>query len=233
MSSGGRPRRRSPIDVGKRLPVPDTKIKLSEEERVFCTEYVDISVSQGKTLGAALHAIRRAFPQARATPAMMMEYARKILARQSVQDYILHLQTEISMRSLVKLPRLQEELERIAFANWLDYGYVDDKGQMVIDLRGMDPSHASAIAEIEVTELFRPRGRKTKIKLHDKNAAIDKLVRILGGYNDTVTVKNITREDIQAAIEKMKQRLREQGIPIPGEEVPMLPAREVEYAASE
>jgi phage terminase small subunit len=80
--------------------------------------------------------------------------------------------------------RVLEELKRIVFA---DPRKFYDKNGRLKPIHELDDATASALASIDVDSLYAGRGPKkklagttTKIRMHDKLAAIDKAMRYLG-----------------------------------------------------
>jgi phage terminase small subunit len=86
----------------------------------------------------------------------------------------------------VTAERVIGELARIAFANVSDYVRVGPDGELEADLRGCTRDETAALQEVAVEQFQRPgddkarQGRRVKIKLADKRAALVDLARHLG-----------------------------------------------------
>lgn len=85
----------------------------------------------------------------------------------------------------------------------------DEKGNLK-SIHEIDEDTRRCIASIEVEELFEGRGknketvgRLKKVKLWDKNAALDKLFRYLALYKDPGTKDNPVHHQVQVVYEKM------------------------------
>lgn len=93
---------------------------------------------------------------------------------------------EIVERAKLEESALVEELRRIAH---FDIRKLYDSSGRLRDIHTLDDETASAIAAIDIDELTAGRGgkrtvvgRTSKVKIHDKLAAIDKAMRYLGMF---------------------------------------------------
>jgi phage terminase small subunit len=89
-----------------------------------------------------------------------------------------------SKRTDVTADRVVAELARIAFANMRDYW---PRPGEVIELDRLDQDRTAAISEITIDEFVDAAGvlhRRTRLKLHDKQAALVSLARHLGTFVD-------------------------------------------------
>lgn len=112
----------------------------------------------------------------------------KLLAKPNVQAMILAHRQRLEAKTDVTTEKLLAELGKIAFASMQDYMVVDEDGQPHLDMSLLTEDQWSSIGEI-TTEVFfdGPKGaerevKRTKFKLHDKLSAIDKAIKMLGGY---------------------------------------------------
>jgi phage terminase small subunit len=86
----------------------------------------------------------------------------------------------------VTAERVIGELARIGFANVSDYVRIGPDGELEADLRGCTRDEMAAVQEVAVEQLQRERdgkarkGRRVKIKLADKRAALVDLGKHLG-----------------------------------------------------
>jgi len=87
-------------------------------------------------------------------------------------------------RTEVSADRVVAELARIGFADMRDYW--PHAGETV-DLHRLDQDRTAAVEEITIDEFVDPAGvvhRRTRLKLHDKPAALVSLARHLGMFVD-------------------------------------------------
>jgi phage terminase small subunit len=184
---------------------------LTERERRFAEAYVEVSTSFGKDFGMGPIAYRRAFPLTEATDTGIHTMSRVMLVNDRVIEYIGILRHELTKRSIMPLSRLVQEMESIAYANILDYVRIDVMtGEPRVDLRSITPQQASAIKEI-IIEDTKDGGRRTKLRLFDKQRAHDMLNRIHGAYNDKVSL-SITTDVLDRLIIEARAKLIEQGV---------------------
>lgn len=108
--------------------------------------------------------------------------------------------------------KIVAELAAIAFADLGDYIRIHPDGTASVDLSTMSPGASRAIASFDVVE-SRSGGNRTRIKLHDKQAALVSLARVFGllqgdspgvaiVINDAekIELKTITTEQLRAGI---------------------------------
>lgn len=113
------------------------------------------------------------------------EIASRLLKSPRVQDRIGELQAEISRRTQISADRVLQEFARIGFANMADYTRVVG-GERVLALENATRDQLAAVAEITVEDFVDGRGedtrqvRRTKMKLHNKHAALASLAEHLG-----------------------------------------------------
>ena len=106
------------------------------------------------------------------------------------------------------------EISKIAFFNMADYGTIDKDGFFRINLTDVTREQMAAIGEFTIESHVEGKGkdahvvRKIKFKPMDKMAALEKLARHLGLFDDklNVTVNGGLGSQIIAA----KKRLREE-----------------------
>lgn len=73
----------------------------------------------------------------------------------------------------------RQELARLSFYNMSDF--LDSKGN-VRPLENMDEDALAAIRDIKITRCPKTGKKKVQLTLHDKNAPLERLTRILGMY---------------------------------------------------
>jgi phage terminase small subunit len=127
----------------------------------------------------------------------------KLLRNAKVKNEILSFKQAMKEKTTVTLERLTEELAKVAFANIQDY-LTDD--HQIKDFTQIKRSKAAAISSIKTTVTEGETWRKVtkEFKLHSKLDAIDKLLRIVGGY---VTAADIIDRFTQEQMEELSQKL--------------------------
>lgn len=209
-----------PADV---LDEPSTSLLLvvpglTERGRRFAEAYFLASLELGDSGATLLAAYRRAFPLAQNVDGAAYRAASHLIREPAVIDLIGALRAELSSRALVPAERVAMEIERIAFQNPLDFGYVDETtGQFRIDLRRMPPEAAACISEVETKVSVTPSGTEittTKLKFYSKLTALDQLNRVHGRYQDKLQVE-FTLDDVDRAIIQLEAELTRRGLSPP------------------
>lgn len=153
---------------------------LTEKQATFCREYlVDLNAS-------------RAAERAGYTPSNARFQGSELLALPEVQSEIQRLMDERKERTRITADRVLQELARIAFGDPRAVVSVDDGGKVVITpSRMLSDDDAAMIAE--VSETTTANGGSTKIKLHNKLDALEKLGKHLKLFTDVQEVRgNVT-----------------------------------------
>jgi phage terminase small subunit len=109
------------------------------------------------------------------------------------QDYIkdrVRELTEVAVaNTTLTIERVLRELEKLGFANMLDYIKIDSEtGEPELDFKTLTRDQAAAIIEITTDHITSPRDgsvtKRTKFKLCDKKGALVDLGRHLGMFVD-------------------------------------------------
>lgn len=205
--------------------------QITERERRYSVAYVEASIELARDdADAATLAYFRAFPAAVVSEKDARRLSKFLMRRPAVQQLVQHLRRELSMRAMVPVSRVIEELERIGFANIADFGRIDDRGQFNVDLSRASYRGLAAINEVEVKErviketvvnkedvknndaepivetiLFR----STKIKLQ-KMDALERLAKIHGLYSDGSFDPASALEALDRVINRVKGRIPQQ-----------------------
>lgn len=160
--------------------------KLNDLQIAFCREYVKDRdpVAAAKRAGYSNTTVKRR--------------AHEFLGNPNVVAYISQLMGETSMLAELPGDNVVAELARIAFTN-INEVIKWDADNGVVLVRSSDGIHESAMSSIasirERSQTFTNKHGKEstqrfiEVKLHDKLAALDKLARIKGLFQDTVEVK--------------------------------------------
>jgi phage terminase small subunit len=153
---------------------------LTAKQERFVAEYlIDLNATQ-----AAIRAGYSAKTANRIGP--------ELLTKQAVAAAVAERQIVIASKLDVTQERIVAELAKIGFANMLDFIQVQDGGDAYVDLSNVTRDQAAAIAEVTVEDFMDGRGedardvRRVKLKLSDKQGALEKLARHLGMFKDRV-----------------------------------------------
>lgn len=146
---------------------------LTRKQSLFVAEYlVDLNATQA--------AIRAKYSPKSAT---WIGYAnlRKPAIRAAIEEKQARRLAQVDLRAEEAL----RELARIGRARLLDYVRFDADGKPQIDVSRLSSDETAGLSEVTVEEFTtghgedRREGRRTTVKLHNKIAALDKLVRHL------------------------------------------------------
>jgi phage terminase small subunit len=143
--------------------------RLTERQKTFVAEYlVDLNGRQA--------AIRAGYSPRSATQTASYNLARPVIAEAVAEEQAKRLAV-IDMRA----EEVLSELAAIARANFLDYMRIDEAGEPIIDLSGLDHTRAVALADVTIESLTTERKiRRVRVKLQDKLGALDRLARHYG-----------------------------------------------------
>lgn len=119
--------------------------------------------------------------------------ANQLALRPEIQERMRELQEIAVSETTLSVKRVVTELEKIGFANMLDYVKIDADGQPNLDFTNLDREKAAAIGEIITDVITNPRTgevtRRTKFKLLDKKASLDTLGKYLGMFIDRKDIR--------------------------------------------
>lgn len=151
---------------------------MSEKRKNFVREYlIDLNGTQA--------AIRAGY-----SPKTAIQQGSRLLTYADVKEAITEAQAKRATKSGITQERVLAELAKVGFASMRSFITIDQDGEAVIDLSATPDDGLDALSEVQ-TETRTERGsdgatvtRKTRIKLHDKLAALDKIARHLGMFKD-------------------------------------------------
>jgi tetratricopeptide (TPR) repeat protein len=149
-------------------------------------------------------AYRKAFPQSKKWKSETVHNkAYAFFARGEVKARIGELKQSVikcaQERYLVTQERIIAEYAKIAFANAEDYFEWGRNGVKIKDSSSLTSAQRSAVAEISETRTLY--GGTIKIRLSDKQTALEKLGRTLGMFKETKTEINLSL-NVAAIIEE-------------------------------
>lgn len=132
----------------------------------------------------------------------------RLLHSTAVAELIKKLRTERLEKLGVTSDRVLREWALIAFSNLQDIVYEDENGNSQVNLKNLPRHVASALAEINIeTSNGKTTVKKTKIRLHDKMNALDKLSKHLGIAKEQVDHNvNLSLEDLVTASYNIKDK---------------------------
>lgn len=110
-------------------------------------------------------------------PSRAENAGRKLLQRPAVRETLRRAEAERPRLRPVTEQTILGELMAIAFSDFTDYVRVEEGQAVVTDSRALTYSQRAAIAGIKET------GKGVEIKLHDKEKALELLVRYLGLFD--------------------------------------------------
>jgi phage terminase small subunit len=177
---------------------------LNPKQKRFVEEYlIDLNGRQA--------AIRAGY-----SPTTAEVQASRLLSNAKVRGALESAMRARSKRTEITADRVVTEFARIAFADMRDYW--PKKGE-TLDLRRLDQDRTAAVEEFTVVEAVDTAGvlrRQTRLKLHDKIAALTSLARHLGmstegvGYKSSIEarVAAMTPEERVACANEMLEGAR-------------------------
>ncbi len=182
-----------------------SKPKLTPKEEAFALKYVEC--------GNASEAYRHAYDVGENTkPETVWVKAAECLANGKVAERVIQLQEELKERTIVSVERTLEELSRIGFSDvrkvLTSTGHLASPGDW-------DDETAASIASIEVvtssTGEKDDEGRPVvehvhKVKMWDKNSALEKIGKHLAMYVDRSKVEHDVSDALAERLNRAKGR---------------------------
>jgi phage terminase small subunit len=157
--------------------------KLTDKQKAFCESYVRhfnklVALKDGgywtpqKSGGSQAVLVQQRFENIMKSP--------------SVQQYILLLKQSVASRLDISMDDIIDEYKSMAFTNMADLVEWDDKGMTILkSSKQLTKAQKAGIAEI--TETTTKAGTVVKIKLHNKQTALDRLFEILKSLEERET----------------------------------------------
>lgn len=155
---------------------PTDDNQLSDQQLLFVDEYL-------KDLNGTQAAIRAGYSEVSARV-----QAHRLLTNDNIQELIDKKMHARSKRLEITADKVLREVAKIAFANIkMTMRWDEDGNAYVVPSDDMDNSVAAAISEVNHSTM-RLKGElvssNTKVKMHDKQKALDMLIRHLGLYKN-------------------------------------------------
>lgn len=148
---------------------------LNERQKRFCNEYViDLNATQA--------AIRAGYSEKTAR-----SIGQRQLTKVDIQQFISEIQKKLQQKTGITQERVLQEFARIAFANAATL--YDEDGNL-IEIHKLNPDQSAIIAGVDVMNEWSKdkkdkkviAGQTKRIKLWNKNAALDSLAKHLGMF---------------------------------------------------
>jgi len=156
---------RAAIAVNHARPTMMPDNDLTPRQRAFVAEYLtDLNATQA--------AIRAGY-----SPQTAEQQGARLLKNVKVASAVQAELAKRSERTRLKADAVIEELRWIAFANISDYVAWNHEKVIFLNSQKMAPEALSAVAQVSYD-----RNGGVQVKLHDKIAALDKLMKHLGKY---------------------------------------------------
>lgn len=146
------------------------KKKLYAKQKTFCEEWI---IDKNGTQAA----IRAGYSKKTAA-----QTASRLLINVKIQAYIAELIKKQSIRTQITADRVLEEIARLAFAKLSDVVEWEGNSINLKDSSKLKDDVSAAVKEISHTTGMN--GTTTKIKMHNKESALEKLAKHLELYKD-------------------------------------------------
>ena len=152
---------------------------MTEKQKIFADEYlIDLN---------ATRAYRVAYPSVKKEEAAAVNGS-KLLRNTKVAAYIRERMQERQKRTEITQDRVLQELAAIAFAKTTDYSEIKDGCVRIKDTAELNEQQVRALAGIEEGKFG------IKVKLNNKEKALELLGRHLGMFRDKLEVSGLEEE---------------------------------------
>ena len=164
---------------------------MTEKQKIFADEYlIDLN---------ATRAYKVAYPSVKKDETAAQDGSR-MLRNVKVAAYIQERMEERQKRTEITQDRVLQELAAIAFAKATDYAEIKNECVRIRDTAELDEQQIRALAGIEEGKFG------IKVKLNDKEKALELLGRHLGMFKDKVEVSGL--EDEKKKLGDILEQLR-------------------------
>jgi len=180
-------------------------MKLTVKQEKFCLVYFQC--------GDASEAYRQVYDCKKMKPATINRTAHELLKNPKIAARIEELRSAAAEKAVLTESRVLEEAARIGLC---DSRKLFNEDGALKAIHELDADVASAIAAVEVEELFENNGegrehvgRVKKIKMWDKNSALEQLFKHLGMYEKDNKQRAGMFENVpRATMEMIEEKLR-------------------------
>lgn len=183
--------------------------KLTQLQEGFCLSYLES--------GDATQAYRAHYNTAKMKDTTVWPAASKMLNKPKVAARIQELRAAVAEKAVVSEVLVLAEAARIGLS---DIGNLFDDDNNLLDIKKMSAAARAAVAGIDIEEekteitnkdgvTTTTRSRVKKVKLWDKNSALEKLMKYLGSFEqDNKQRAGIFDKLPKADVERIVERLR-------------------------
>jgi phage terminase small subunit len=154
--------------------------RLTPKQEAFCQRYIET--------GNASEAYRLSYNAARMKPETVNRKAFDVLANGNIAARLDELRAHHMRRHEVTVDRIVSELAKIAFANAQDFFAWGPSGVTVKASDDLTEDQRAVVCEVSQT--VTAEGGTIRVKLSDKQAALEKLGKHLGMFVDRSESKN-------------------------------------------
>lgn len=147
---------------------------VSPKQEAFCLSYIETA--------NASEAYRRSYNAAKMKSSTINEKASRLLADDKIRARLDELRAGHRKRHEVTVDRIVAELAKIAFANAHDYFTWSSEGVHVKPSDELTDDQRSVVSEVSQT--VTAEGGTIRVKLSDKQSALEKLGKHLGMFAD-------------------------------------------------
>jgi len=174
---------------------------LSHKQLRFVDEYmIDFNGTQA--------AIRAGY-----SPRTAGSQAYQLVTSHDIQAELKARTAKLSEHASITAAEIVERLAAILRANMRDYLRITAKGELAVDFSRATPQQMAAVQHLEIDRAAgedADGAKKFRLRLYDKIAAADKLLRYLGAYRDRVEHSGPEGGPIELAPPKLnnEQRLK-------------------------
>lgn len=150
--------------------------RITTKQKAFCEEWVR-SFNKILAMKVGGYSIPK-HTKGGAQQKLIQDHFDKIMESEAVQEYILLLEESIASRLGVSMDAIVDEYKAMAFTNIDDYIDWDNTG-ITSYKSSTELTRAQKAGIVEITETTTKAGKTIKIKLHNKQSALDRLFEIL------------------------------------------------------
>jgi hypothetical protein len=160
--------------------------KLTDKQKKFCEEYVR-SFDKVQSLQAGGYYLPQDKRGRGTSQKILIERNfEKVMSSAPVQEYIFLLKQSVASRLNVSMDSIIDEYKSMAFTNMDDYVEWDADG-ITSFKSSEDLTRAQKAGILEITETTTKLGKTIKIKLHNKQTALDRLFEVLKELEENET----------------------------------------------
>jgi len=179
--------------------------KLTQKQELFCLAFIET--------GNASEAYRRSYSAKNMKPETVQQKASRLMATGKVRARVEELRAAAANQVIADEARVLGEACRIALLD--PVGLFAEDGTL-LPIRKMAPEVRAAIASVETEKLFEGQGKNrkligytTKVKLWDKNSAIEKLLRNFGSFEKdnrqrATLFDGVSRDTVKMIMDRLK-----------------------------